>query len=542
MNKLHQGKYRNVPTAAIAESYGGVDDDDETVPAVATPVLASMNVEVSRATSHIVKGALQEPAYRDKWFGVIFLVHFAAMIAVTVLYATGTLEVVENGPTRRRFSTDTAYDSNSSAAQDEFSSRDFVTLLSCFLMSLCSAPLLALVAMKYMLSHGVQLIQGSLYFAIGLNVAIGIMLVLLDHPTSCIGNFVLAAILTCYAKAVWHRIPFAAANLKAAVTCVSSNLGMVFLGLASIPLFAVWFGMWAFVLACVMSSPWMKAQEQEVQVTDDAFGRPNQHEEEQLTALGFWAIAALLLSFYWTWHVVRNVVHTTLAGTVGTWWFLPHEASGCCSQGLRDSLSRSLTYSFGSICLGSLIVAVIEVLKTILQSAARNRRGGVVRMIAQCLLGCIERIVEYFNKWAFIYVGLYGYSYVEAGKNVITLFRQRGWTTIISDSLINRMLGMMCLCIALFNALAAVIWTIGSPGSTMMLSAIFSFFMGLMMSSMTFGVLVSAVDSIIVLYAEAPAEFKDNHPALCQELEDTWTQAWPDVFSPGIVGVAAPVV
>ena len=27
-----------------------------------------------------------------------------------------------------------------------------------------------------------------------------------------------------------------------------------------------------------------------------------------------------------------------------------------------------------------------------------------------------------------------------------------------------------------------------------------------------------------------------------QELEETWTQAWPDVFSPGVAAVATPVV
>ena len=38
---------------------------------------------------------------------------------------------------------------------------------------------------------------------------------------------------------------------------------------------------------------------------------------------------------------------------------------------------------------------------------------------------------------AFVYVGLYGYSYLEAGKNVITLFKNRGWEAIIADDLIS---------------------------------------------------------------------------------------------------------
>jgi hypothetical protein len=184
-------------------------------------------------------------------------------------------------------------------------------------------------------------------------------------------------------------------------------------------------------------------------------------------------------------------------------------------------------------------VALIEVVKSIIERSAR--RGGVLRCIAQCLLAWIEAIAEYFNKWAFVYVGLYGYSYMEAGKNVITLFRHRGWTTIISDSLVNRLLAVMCLCIGLGNALVALVLSIGMPAEQAIVIGWVAFFVGIWMSSITFGVLVSAVDTIIVLFAEAPAEFKENHPALFQELEDTWLQAWPDVFSTDSVR-ATPVV
>jgi hypothetical protein len=149
----------------------------------------------------------------------------------------------------------------------------------------------------------------------------------------------------------------------------------------------------------------------------------------------------------------------------------------------------------------------------------------------------------WFDSLRTVYVGIYGYSYAEAGKNVFALFRHRGWTTIISDSLLSRMLGMMCFCIALVNALVAALLSLGSSGGFIFASAFLAFFVALLLSSMAFGVLSSAVESIIVLWAEAPAEFKYNHPALCQELEDTWTQAWPDVFSPGVAAVAmTPVV
>ncbi|GMH62148.1 hypothetical protein TL16_g03416 [Triparma laevis f. inornata] len=155
-------------------------------------------------------------------------------------------------------------------------------------------------------------------------------------------------------------------------------------------------------------------------------------------------VFALLICFYWAHQVISNVVHVTVAGTVGTWWFNPLAASSCCSTGVTSSLKRATTFSFGSICLGSLLVAILNALRAMVHSA-RNNDDGIIVCIADCILGCLESIMEYFNRWAFIYCGLYGYSFMEAGKNVIRLFKARGWTMIINDDLVGNVLAFQSL-------------------------------------------------------------------------------------------------
>jgi hypothetical protein len=81
----------------------------------------------------------------------------------------------------------------------------------------------------------------------------------------------------------------------------------------------------------------------------------------------------------------------------------------------------------------SLLVAILEALKALAQAARANDDSGIGACIAECIFGCLASILEYFNKWAFVYVGVYGYSYLEAGKNVFTLFKNRGWEAIIAD-------------------------------------------------------------------------------------------------------------
>jgi hypothetical protein len=57
---------------------------------------------------------------------------------------------------------------------------------------------------------------------------------------------------------------------------------------------------------------------------------------------------------------------------------------------------------------------------------------------------------------AYVYVGLYGYSYLDAGRNVITLFQNKGWTTIITDDLTDNVLFMVSVGIGLLTGLVGL--------------------------------------------------------------------------------------
>ena len=79
------------------------------------------------------------------------------------------------------------------------------------------------------------------------------------------------------------------------------------------------------------------------------------------------------------------------------------EGTSFCSNGVRDSLVRSMTTSFGSICLGSLLVAIIEALKSMVRNLRESENGGgILLCLAECLLACLADVMEYFNMWAFV--------------------------------------------------------------------------------------------------------------------------------------------
>ena len=240
------------------------------------------------------------------------------------------------------------------------------------------------------------------------------------------------------------------------------------------------------------------------------------------------------LSFYWTHEVLKNTIHVTTAGVIGTWWFAPEEASSFCSGAIMDSLIRATTYSFGSICFGSLLVAIVQALRALHRHAHQNDDCSALICIIDCILGCIEGIIEYLNKWAYVYVGLYGYSYIEGGRNVISLFRNKGWTAIIADDLADNVLFMISVAIGLFTGLVGLIVAKLDESSFAYLDADagligfgLGFLVGFVFASILMSVVGSAINTVIVCFAEAPAEFEQNHPLLSMEMKGAWRQAWP---------------
>lgn len=108
-------------------------------------------------------------------------------------------------------------------------------------------------------------------------------------------------------------------------------------------------------------------------------------------------------------QVFQNTVHAIVAGVVAAWWFDPEDGSGCCSGNVIGATCRATTTSFGSICFGSLLVAIIQTLRALVNSvrADDDVEGCAAFMLClvDCCLSCLEGMLEYFNKFAYIYVG-----------------------------------------------------------------------------------------------------------------------------------------
>ena len=70
-------------------------------------------------------------------------------------------------------------------------------------------------------------------------------------------------------------------------------------------------------------------------------------------------IVLVVFAYYWTSELIKAVAYTSTAGVFGTWYYSATKPA----HAAMSSLKRCLTYSFGSLCFGSLILALLDIIR-----------------------------------------------------------------------------------------------------------------------------------------------------------------------------------
>lgn len=460
-------------------------------------------------------GETQDFSCRNVFFAILFLLQFGAVLTFSIMGMTSAESLVPSNP-----------------LDDDTKTHD-VSKIALFLLSLIASTIGISVTTLLLLLGPLceMMIQVSLIMSPITNFLASIICLVVGQTALAGILFIFCLIGVWYAVCVWRRIPFAAANVTTAMAALKENKGLFALNYLVVLIATGWVLVWGFSIAQVT------IQEREW-IYDCPSGDENstfsENDNCQVSTKGKIIIVAFLLSFYWTSQVIKSCFHTTVAGVVGTWWFTPIEerSAGFCNTTIYYSWMRSTIYSFGSICLGSLLVAILQVLQVIVRSARSNNGDGngansILWCLLQCLVDLLERVMEYINKWAFVYVGLYGYDYCTAGKKVYQLFKTRGWSVIINDQLVSRSLGLLQFWIGVVSGAIGVVLGLVFLNDPVAGGAL-GFLFGIVLSNILFSVANSAVDTVVVCFAESPTSLRLNHPPeISQRLFDAWKEVYP---------------
>ncbi|KAK3807410.1 MAG: plasma-membrane choline transporter-domain-containing protein [Linnemannia elongata] len=235
-------------------------------------------------------------------------------------------------------------------------------------------------------------------------------------------------------------------------------------------------------------------------------------------------------SFYWLSQVLTNIVHVTTSGVFATHYFKPGSGSPTWA-----SLKRACTTSFGTICFGGLIYAIIQTIKKILDFL----RGDGNHCLACLFEGCfhlINEALEFITPLVYCEVAIYGKPFLPAAKDAYKIVKDRGLEMVLSDIIISTVWHIG----AYFGALVAAVgcqyylmMTMGGEGGSNVKGLVLevwivtglTFFLGMQIIFTAGAVIQSGVATIFIALAEDPNALAETKPEFFAKIQ----AAYPDI-------------
>ncbi|KAG0335115.1 putative choline transporter, neither null mutation nor overexpression affects choline transport, partial [Podila horticola] len=373
------------------------------------------------------------PKYNDCWAFFLFIAQLAAFVVLSY-YAISKIDLNKNGPGSPYRPPGPGYQSTSTF----FSQQGLITML----IAIATGAVISVLYFFLTQAFPRQIIKVTFAISIIAYLAVAVYYFVRRQWMPAIFGLIFGVL---YASMWWvwkSRIPFAAEMLST-VTEISKKYPATFF-LAFLALFVQI--AYSLYFIAVISGCY-----------ELYYDYVNQTTPGKLKAL----IVFCFFSFYWTSQVIKNIVHVTISGVFATYYFMAGSPQGMVKSPTLASFKRACTTSIGSICFGSLIIAVIQTLRAIAQMFRSDGDNGVLAFLAcliDCFLSCIQGIAEYVNKYAFSEVAIYGKAFIPAAKDTWTILKDRGIIQLINDNLINNVWAMGAIMCGVLSGLAGYLY------------------------------------------------------------------------------------
>ncbi|KAI6869366.1 hypothetical protein KC343_g8133 [Hortaea werneckii] len=452
---------------------------------------------------------IEKPKWNDIWAGLLFLATGAGFVAVSGI-------AIQGYAATKGFNGGGIYDSN-----NEFglTTNTLVLFVFCLVVALVLGYGYIWLARLY--TKAFIWISGILHIVFGFVTAIW-MLVNRQYSGGIV--FLLFACFSAFCFYTWiPRIPFSVLMLQTAID-VAKKFGHVYLVSFLGGLMTAAFGAY---FSVTLVAIYVKYEPGANPACSTGAGGCS-------SAKVIGLIAFITFAGYWITEWMKNTIHVVISGVYGAWYFSPNNPP---KHPTRGATKRALTYSFGSISLGSLLIAIIQSIRQACSVArAQSANSGnfatdCAFCVLQCILRLIEWAVQFINRYAFSYIALYGESYFKAAKATWTLVKDRGIDALINECLIGPVMTMGATFVAYACALLAYLYLLftnpgyNQDGGFTPVIVAYAFLIGLQIAHCFTTPLSSGIETIFVAAAWDPEVMMREHPEMYQKM----VQVYPHV-------------
>ncbi|OUM66918.1 hypothetical protein PIROE2DRAFT_59089 [Piromyces sp. E2] len=313
------------------------------------------------------------------------------------------------------------------------------------------------------------------------------------------------------------RVDFATVVLNAAAVVMKNYVATIFVGY-----FTSFFGaIWSFCIAFAIYGLVLDFTLDQIEGITGIF------DSKYISAI---LIVYVSFSYLYIKSVIENLVHVTVAAVYALFIFSSvKKKDGTIKILVRDptydSLKRSLSTSFGTICYGSLIILMVEWTKRIIDIINKILTLSCCICCYCCfeyVISALDGLLEYFNQYAFVHVAIYGSSFKKASKESFLLMHKHGVDAVLNDVLVSRVMivGKLTV-IAISSFVTYQIITVAAKienTTDILMHVVVAFSVSETVFSAVSSVLKSAVSTLFVGICNDIKSLKMTQPEFCDEI------------------------
>lgn len=131
------------------------------------------------------------------------------------------------------------------------------------------------------------------------------------------------------------------------------------------------------------------------------------------------------IAFVWFTQFVFGCQHFVIGGTISKWYFARDKSK--LDSPIMTTFSHLLKFHLGSVCLGSMILTLVKIIKMIV-SAIKQQLRKSDNIAAQCLacfcewvIEQVDRFLQYLARNAYIIVAKDGTPFFQSGRRAFDL-------------------------------------------------------------------------------------------------------------------------
>jgi hypothetical protein len=143
----------------------------------------------------------------------------------------------------------------------------------------------------------------------------------------------------------------------------------------------------------------------------------------------------------WSNALLQGITTFVIASACCMWYYSHGPANDLHLPVLR-SFGRSIRYHLGSLAFGSLLLAIVQFIQFVFEiikkqvdnsGAGNNKLVEYTMNCTRCCLACLERIVQFINKNAYILIALKGDNFCASAKEGFEI----AWSNPLRFAVVN---------------------------------------------------------------------------------------------------------